>query len=171
MYGDAMRGGPAIVGPILGLSLLVACGKGNANLHQPVTEGQRASVLHAVQGLREVLNQSPCGSNPDMIAEPLRKAWIERCRHIRETWGDWRSFGANDWYRAGNSYIAVEGIAAFTKGNCIVQVVWDLHSKPPRMVAFFLSSKEDQVCLPCMPPIPPQYMDPPPRRNRKAILG
>jgi hypothetical protein len=92
--------------------------------------------------------------------ERLRKAWIEQCDHIRETWGDWHSFDANYWYRSGSTAIAVEGMAGFAKGKCNVQVVWGLEFSSPRMLAFFLLSKEDQVVF---PPLPPRLMDPRPK--------
>jgi hypothetical protein len=149
--------------PLVGLGMLVACGTPNADRHQPSTEAQRVRVLNAVQRLRQDLNHSPCES---ILAgrEQLRGAWIEQCDHIRETWGDWQSFGANYWYRSGPA-IAVEGIAGFAKGNCTVQVIWALESPSPRMVAFFLASNEDQVAF---PPLPPRFMDPPPTPSKSS---
>jgi hypothetical protein len=99
------------------------------------------------------------------LANHCAGEWIEQCDHIRETWGDWQSFGANYWYRAGPTAIAVEGIAGFTKGNCTVQVVWALESPSPRMLAFFLRSKEDQVDF---PPLPRRLMDPPPKPTKSS---
>ncbi len=161
-----MSPGAAVAGTLVALSILVACGKGNANRVQPITEEQRELVLNAVQGLREALNHSPCERIPDLAGEHRRKDWFELCGHLRETWGSWQSFGADYWYRSGSSAIAVEGIAQFTKGNCVVQVVWDLQSASPRMVAFFLRSKEDQVDLPSLLP---RHIDPPPVQNRNAL--
>jgi len=169
-----MRTSAAVIGPALALIVLVACGKGNADRVAPINDGQRILVLNAVEQLRTALDDGTCESVPDLFAEHLRtgklsQGWAERCRHVRETWGDWRSFGANYWYRAGGSAIAVEGIAEFTKGNCVVQVVWDLQSASPRMLAFFLRSKEDQVDFPSLRPR--LYFDPPPRNGREVGLS
>lgn len=160
-----MSPGAAVLGPLVGLGILVACGARNAGRVQPIAEAQRVRVLSAVQGLRQAINHGPCGSIPDAVGESLRREWIEQCDHIRETWGDWQSFGANYWYRAGPTAIAVEGIAGFTKGNCTVQVVWALESPSPCMLAFFLRSKEDQVDF---PPLPRLLMDPPPKPTKSS---
>ena len=72
-------------------------------------------------------------------------------------------FDANYWYRSGDTAIAVEGIAEFTKGNCVVQVVWNLRGKPAGMLAFFLSSERDTVSFPSLPS---PYFDPPHKRGR-----
>ena len=161
-----MSPGAAVLGPLVGLGMLVACGTRNADRVQPITAEQRVRVLNAVQGLQQAFNHSPCGSILDAAAgEQLRKDWIEQCDHIRDTWGDWRSFGANYWYRSGPTAIAAEGIAGFTKGNCTVQVVWGLESPSPRMLAFFLRSKEDQVDFPA--PLQ-RLMDPPPKPANRS---
>jgi len=153
-----MSSGAAVLGPLVGLGFLVACGTRTADRVQPIGEAQRARVLSAVQGLQQALNHGPCGSILDAGLEQLRKDWIEKCDRIRETWGDWLSFRANFWYRPGATAIAVEGIAGFSKGDCTIQIVWGLESPSPRMLAFFLTSKEDQVDF---PPLPSRIMDPP----------
>jgi hypothetical protein len=163
-----MSPGASVLGPLVGLGILVACGTGKADRVQPITKEQRVLVLNAVQELRQALNHSPCGSILDVSVEQLRKDWIEQCHHIRETWGDWQGFGVNYWYRAGGTAIAVAGIAQFAKGNCLVQVVWALESPLPRMLAFFLRSKEGYVRFPSPPP---RFMDPPLIHSRKAILS
>lgn len=144
------------------LGILMACGKRNADRAQPITEEQRVRVLNAVQGLQQALNHGACASIPDVPVERLRRDWMEQCQHIREAWGDWQRFGANYWYRSGSTAVAVEGIAEFTKGKCVVQVIWALESPAPRMVAFYLRSSGDQVEFPPLPQRP--YMDPPPAR-------
>ena len=160
-----MNPGAAVLGPLVGLGMLVACGTRNADRVQPIAEAQRARVLSAFQGLQQALNHGPCGSTPDAVGEQQRKDWIEQCDHIRDTWGDWRSFGANYWYRSGPTAIAVEGIAGFAKGNCTVQVVWSLESSSPRMLAFFLRSKDDEVDFPS---IGRPHMDPPPKPTNRS---
>ena len=165
LYSLVMSPGTASLSPLLGLSLLVACGTRHADHVQPIAEAQRARVLRAVKGLREDFNHSLCGSISDVADEQLRKNWIEQWDHIRETWGEWRRFAANYWYRSGPDSIAVEGIAGFTKGECTVQVIWILGSPSPRMAAFFLRSKEDEVDF---PPLPSRFMDPPPWLTRPS---
>jgi len=157
-----MSPGAPVLAPLVGLGILVACGTRNADRVQPIAEAQRAQVLSAVQRLEQALNHSPCESILDSAAEQRPKDWIAQCDHIRETWGDWQSFAANYWYRSGPTAIAVEGIAGFSKGTCTVQVVWGLESQAPRMLAFFLTSKEDQVDF---PPWPARLRDPPPFRR------
>ncbi len=120
------------------LSLLVGCGKGNANREPPITQQDCVLVLNAVQGLQEALSRSPCGRIPDMVDQSLRRDWVELCRRVRE-WGDWQNFSADHWHRAGSSAIGVEGIGVFTRGNCVVRVVWDLQSASPRMLELLLA--------------------------------
>ncbi len=160
-----------MLGPILALSVLLACGKGTADRAAPIGGEQRARILTAVEKLRSALNHGTCESVLDLAVERLRTSvqsqdWAEKCRYVRETWGDWRSFDANYWYRSGNSSIAVEGIAGFTKGNCVVQVVLGVQSASPRMEAFFLRSNDDRVDF---PKLPPPYVDPPTMQHRKEM--
>ena len=159
-----MSAGAAVAGSVLALSLLVGCGKENANREPPVTQQERVLVLNAVQGLREALNHSACGNVPDMLGQRLRRDWVELCRQVRE-WGDWQSFGADHWYRAGSTAVGVEGFAVFTKGDCVVKVVWDLQSASPRLLSFSLHYQVD------FPPLPRQFMDPLPLQDRKVIPG
>ena len=160
-----MRLGVTVLVPLVGLGILVGCGTRNADRVRPIAEKQRGRGLVAVQALEQALNHSLCGSILDTAGEQLRKHWIEQCDHIRETWGDWHSFSANYWYRSGPNAIAVEGLAGFSKGDCTVQVIWDLESRSPRVLAFFLTSKEDQVEFPALPH---RLMDAPPIRRRQS---
>lgn len=99
-----------------------------------------------------------------MVAQSLRRDWLALCRQVRE-WGDWQSFGADHWYRAGSGAIGVEGTAVFTRGKCVVRAVWDLQSTSPRMLTFSLRY---QVDFPAMPHL---FMDPLPPPARKLIPG
>jgi hypothetical protein len=94
-----MRSGASVLGLVAALDIVLACGKGKADRGQPITEQQRVLVLTAVQGLRQSLDHSPCGNFLDVAVEQRREDWMEQCQYIRETWGDWRSFSANYWYR------------------------------------------------------------------------
>jgi hypothetical protein len=166
-----VRSRAGVLSPVLALGILLACGNGNADRVAPITGEQRARILTAVEELRAALNRGPCESVLDLAVERARtgeqsRDWAAKCRHVRETWGDWRSFDANYWYRSGSSAIAVEGIAGFVKGNCVVQVVWDLQSASPLMVFFFLRSNEDRVDF---PKVPSPYVDPPTPQVRKNM--
>ena len=125
-----MRLGATVLCPLAGMGMLVACGARNADRVQPITEAQRARVLSAVHGLQQALNQNSCGSVLEGADEQLRKDWIEQCDYIRQTWGNWQTFGAKYWYRAGPAAVAVAGISGFAKGNCTVQLVWSLEPAP-----------------------------------------
>ncbi len=160
-----------MLGLILALSLLLACGKSNADRATSISLAEQARVLTAVEAFRSVLNQGNCEGVLDPAAEQPRtdgrsQDWVKKCRHVAETWGEWRSFSANYWYRSGDSAIAVEGMANFTRGNCTVQVVWDLRAASPRMVAFFLRSKGDQVDF---PQPPSKNIDPPTKEGREKM--
>jgi hypothetical protein len=149
----------------LALSIAVACGTGkDATARQQVSGAERALVANAVEALRKALNAGTCESILDPAVAPARSQdWIERCNHVRDAWGSWQAFHANYWYRSGDTAIAVEGIAEFTKGNCVVQVVWNLRCEPARIMAFFLSSERDRVSFPSLPS---PYFDPPQKRVR-----
>ena len=150
----------AVLGSAAGFAWFAACGA--RDRQPPVTERQRVRILQAVQALRGDLNRLPCASILDPARESLRGAWMEGCGHIREKWGDWQSFMPSHWYWAGPAAIAVEGPAHFANGRCDVQIVWDLVTGSPRMLALFVRSKDDEVNFPT--PARPRLMDPPPKR-------
>ena len=162
----------ALLSAILALSMLCACGRENPEQAAEVSGEERARLLAAVEGLRTVFNQGHCERVLDLAVERLRtenqsRKWVGKCGYIRETLGDWRSFEANYWYRAGESAVAVEGAAGFAKDAGVVQVVWDLESASPRMVFFFLRSETDQVDFPEMQW--PLRIDPPTKKGRKRM--
>lgn len=147
----------ATVLAFVGLSILAACVRDNHERVRPITEAERLPALGAVQDLRQNYNHSPCDNL--LGREELRSGWTQSCDHIREDWGQWQRFDAKYWYRAGRDAIAVEGVAGFAKGNCTVQLIWDLVTGSPHMAAFFLQSKDGDEFF---PPRPPRFMDPPP---------
>jgi hypothetical protein len=169
-----MRAEVGVAALTLALSVLTSCGMGNPARVALIGGEQRTLVLNAVEEFRKALNQGTCESALDLAVERLRNGkqaqdWVEHCHHIREAWGEWRSFDANYWYRSGNSAIAVEGVAEFTKGSCVVQIVWNVQSTSPRMLWFFLRSRADRIDFPSMPS--PQQIDPPRRDGRAFVSG
>ncbi len=163
-----MDRGVIAIGAILALGLLSGCGRGNSNRIRQIPEEHRVLALNAVRGLQHALASGSCDAVLKAGGARLREDWEERCLHIRAIWGEWRSFKANFWYAPAAGQIAVEGVAGFAKGDCTVQVIWDLQSAPPRMTNFFLRSQQESIDFPTLPS---RLVDPPTLRGRIAAAS
>ncbi len=164
----ALRAISVPAGSVLVLSVTIACGGGTPVIRdERVNQDQRLLAADAVEHLRKALNEQTCEDILDAAAGQARsQEWRERCSHIRDAWGSWQTFQASYWYRSGDAVIAVEGIAEFAKGKCVVRSIWNLRRSPARMLAFSLRSDRDRVDFPSLPP--PRYFDPPQNRSRNV---
>jgi hypothetical protein len=162
----AVRAIAVLGGSVLALSMTIACGSGTHVIpDQRVNQEERLLAAHAVEDLRKALNEQTCENILDAaVAQARSQEWREQCTHIRDAWGSWQTFQANYWYRSDDAVIAVEGIAEFAKGKCVVQSIWNLRRSPARMLAFFLRSGQHQVDFPSLPS---RYFDPP--QNRRPL--
>ena len=153
----ALAAVPLVLGPLSG------CNNTPKRAVAEVDNQHQRLAISGIEKLRQALNAGECESIYDAAIDDFRRSeekqdWLTKCGRIRDKWGRWDAFTAAYWYKPDDIAVAVEGRAAFQKGDCSIHVVWILDHERVRLRWLFLNAGSAQIEAPPLPT--PLHFDP-----------
>ena len=141
-----------IVLAALGILLLSGCARSGRPEQQfpPVEGAQRVAVLEATGKLRDDFNSDAgCDAIYAFPSYP-KERWLADCAQLHSDMGSWRSFRPRTIARCAmpETFICLDGDAAFTKGDRILELTWLLQDGRVRLVAIAWQDGRQWIRIP-----------------------